>query len=100
MSKADRERERASSSSPRDRRRFIAGGFGLRWRLIAASFWNSDVLRRRVAGGSPGIDLLALDGRAPSVALDVYLEDRGVINEAVDGGQRHVGILEDLATFP
>ena len=44
--------------------------------------------------GRPGS--LSLDGLAPPIALDIHLEDGGVINEPVDGGERHGGIGEDL----
>ena len=39
----------------------------------------------------------AFEGGAAAVALDVHLEDGGVMDEAVDGGQRHRRVREDLA---
>lgn len=39
------------------------------------------------------------DSLAPPVAFDVHLEDGGVMDEAVDGGQRHGGIGKDLSPF-
>jgi hypothetical protein len=36
--------------------------------------------------------LLALDGGASAEAVDVYFEDCGVVDEAVDGGEGHCGI--------
>ena len=40
---------------------------------------------------------LSFQGGSPSVALDVHLEDGRVMDEAVDHGQRHGWIGEDLA---
>src|SRR5271156_4265218 len=34
-----------------------------------------------------------------SIAVDVHFEDRSVMDEAVDGGERHGGVGEDLAPF-
>lgn len=34
----------------------------------------------------------SLDGLAAPVAFDIQLEDRGVVDEAIDGGERHGGI--------
>ena len=51
------------------------------------------------AGGRPTRSALSFEGGAAAVALDVHLEDGGVVDEAVDGGERHGGIGEDLAPF-
>ena len=42
---------------------------------------------------------LAVERSAAAIALDVYLQDGGVMNEAVDGGERHGLIGEHLAPF-
>ena len=42
---------------------------------------------------------LAVEGRAAAVALDVHLEDGGVVDEAIDSGQGHGWIGEDLVPF-
>jgi len=42
---------------------------------------------------------LAIEGGAAAVALDVHFKDRRVVDEAVDGRQRHGRIGEDLAPF-
>ena len=56
--------------------------------------WRS----RRIGGGRLLVGLcLAGDGRAPAVAFDVHLEDGGMVDEAVDGGDGHRGIGEHLA---
>ena len=34
-----------------------------------------------------------------SIAVDVHFEDRGVMDEAVDRGERDGGVAEDLAPF-
>ena len=39
---------------------------------------------------------LAVERSAAAIALDVYLQDGGVMNEAVDGGERHGLIAEHL----
>ena len=41
--------------------------------------------------------MFALEGGASPITVDVDLEDRGVVNEAIDGGERHGGIWKDLA---
>ena len=40
---------------------------------------------------------LACDGGAPPVAFDIHLEDGGMVDEAVDGGDGHCRIGEHLA---
>ena len=41
----------------------------------------------------------AFEGGAAAVALDVHLEDRGVVDQAIDDGQRHRLVGEDLSPF-
>ena len=43
--------------------------------------------------------MFSFEGGASPVAVDVDFEDRGVMDEVIDGGQRHGGIGEDLAPF-
>jgi hypothetical protein len=38
--------------------------------------------------------LFAFESDASPVAVDIDFEDRGVMDEAVDGGQRHGGIAD------
>jgi len=40
-----------------------------------------------------------LDGLASTIAFDIQLEDHGVMDETVDGGERHGGIGKDLVPF-
>jgi hypothetical protein len=47
----------------------------------------------------PAAASLAFERGAPAVALDVHLEDRGVVHEAVDDSHRHRLVGEDLAPF-
>ena len=49
---------------------------------------------RRPAGSA-----LAFERGAAAVAFDIHLEDRGVVDEAVDDGDRHRKVPEDLASF-
>src|SRR5712691_1507075 len=50
--------------------------------------------------GSPSAwSAFAFEGGAASVALDVHLEDGGVVDEAVDDGERHRLIGEDFSPF-
>ena len=51
-------------------------------------------LRRRSAGAT-----FAFEGGAASVAFDVHLEDGGVVDKAIDDGERHRLIGEDLSPF-
>src|SRR5712664_4818909 len=41
----------------------------------------------------------AFEGGAAAVALDVHLEDRGVVDQAIDYSQRHRLVGEDLSPF-
>ena len=52
----------------------------------------------RVCGRPPGT-AFSFDGVAPAIALDVHLEDGRVMDEAIDGGERHGGIGKDLSPF-
>src|SRR5712691_6764675 len=50
--------------------------------------------------GSPSAwSAFAFEGGAASVALDVHLEDGGVVDEAIDDGERHRLVGEDLSPF-
>ena len=49
-------------------------------------------LRRR-----PTRAAFAFEGGAPSIALDIHLEDGRVMNKAIDGRQRHRLVREHLA---
>jgi hypothetical protein len=51
-------------------------------------------LGRRSAGAA-----FALEGGAAAIAFDVHLEDGGVVNKAIDDGQRHRLVGEDLSPF-
>ena len=52
------------------------------------------------AGGASAEAAFAFEGGAASVALDVHLENRGVVDQAIDDGQRHRLVGEDLAPLP
>lgn len=41
--------------------------------------------------------MFALEGGAAAIAFDVHLEDGGMVDEAIDDGERHRLIGEDLA---
>ena len=47
----------------------------------------------------PATASLAFERGAPAVAFDVHLEDRGVMNQAVDDSDGHGLVWEDLAPF-
>ena len=47
----------------------------------------------------PATASLAFERGAPAITLDVHLEDGGMMNEAVDDGDRHCRVWEDLAPF-
>lgn len=43
--------------------------------------------------------MLAIDGGTASEAVDVHFEERGVMNETVNGGECHGWVREDLSPF-
>jgi hypothetical protein len=43
--------------------------------------------------------VLAIERGATSIAFDIHLEDGGVMDEAIDGGERHRLVWEHLAPF-
>ena len=49
------------------------------------------------AGRRSARSAFAVERGAAAIALDVHLEDRGVMNEAIDDGQRHRLVWKDLA---
>jgi hypothetical protein len=51
------------------------------------------------AGWGSTCAALSLDGGLAAIALDIHLEDRGVMDEAVDGGERHGLAGENLSPF-
>ena len=50
-------------------------------------------------GGRPATASLSFKRGAAAVAFDVHLEDGGMMNQAVDDGDRHCLVWEDLAPF-
>src|ERR1700680_945337 len=42
---------------------------------------------------------LSVEGLAAAIALDIHLEDRCMMDQAIDGGERHGLVGEDLAPF-
>ena len=66
--------------------------------LIVAARQSGDGFWCRACWRPPGT-AFPFEGDAPAIALDVHLEDRRVVDEAIDGGERHGGIGEDLAPF-
>ena len=59
------------------------------------SFWLGVALA--VAGRALRSDAIAAERLA--IALDVHLENDGMMDEAIDGGERHGGIGEDACPF-
>ena len=45
-------------------------------------------------GGRATWTVLAIECGATSIALDIHLEDGGVMDEAIDGGERHSLVTE------
>ena len=43
--------------------------------------------------------MLAIERGATSIAFDIHLEDGGVMDEAIDGGERHRLVGEHLSPF-
>src|SRR5579871_1009307 len=61
-------------------------------------FWCLCFLDCRV-GWRSAATTLSIERFAAAIALDVHLEDRGVMDEAIDGRERHGLVGEDLAPF-
>jgi hypothetical protein len=53
----------------------------------------------RRADWRPAGSSFAFERGAATIAFDIHLEDRGVMDEAVDDGDRHRLVREDLAPF-
>ncbi len=70
-------------------RRKVALGQG----RVAARHTSAVLIVARV-GGRPGT-AFPIQGRATPVALDVHLEDGGMVHQPVDGSERHGRIGED-----
>ena len=49
--------------------------------------------------GWPSTAALSVERLAPPIAFDVHFQDCGVMDEAVDGGERHGLVREDPAPF-
>src|SRR5690348_11212094 len=68
------------------------------WVLIVAARQSGRCLCRRVDRRPAGA-AFAFEGGAAAIALDVHLEDGGVVDEAVDDGERHRLVGEDFSPF-
>ena len=84
-------------------RRVHGAGLDCRWQgrffaLIVADRHFLDGFDCRVFWG-PSSPCLSLEGGPATIALDIHLEDGGVMNETVDGRERHGGIREDPVPF-
>ncbi len=66
--------------------------------IVAARHGVFGVDCRAGFGGFDGV-LLSFEGDAAAVAIDVDLEDGGVVDEAIDGGEGHGGVGEDAVPF-
>ena len=66
--------------------------------LIVAERQSGFFLDCRVGRWAPW-STLAVECGAPSIALDIHLEDGRVMDQAVDGCQRHSLVREHLAPF-
>ena len=64
--------------------------------MIVAERQSTRVLDCRVGGRPPGATLSIKCGAAP-IALDIHLEDGGVVDQAIDGGERHGLVWKNLA---
>jgi len=47
----------------------------------------------------PAWSALAIEGNFSTVTFDVHLEDRGVVDQTIDGSQRHCLVREDTPPF-
>src|ERR1700691_1954009 len=67
-------------------------------RLIVAVRRSGVVLDCRARWGPAGT-ALALESSSTAIALDVHLQDGGVMDEAIDGGECHGVVGEHLSPF-
>jgi hypothetical protein len=74
--------------------RFDCRGQGLSFGVIVARRHGAAVFDCRRSGWPAGALLFSFKGGAAPVAVDVHFEDRGVVDETIDGGERHRGIPE------
>ena len=58
----------------------------------------SESFRCRVRG-RPSWTTFSFEGGPSAIALDVHLDDGGVVNEAIDGSEGHGGVREDPISF-
>ena len=65
---------------------------------MASVGWFVDAVWGGVCG-RPSFTAFSLEGRLSAIALDIHLQDRGVVDEPVDGGKGHGLIGEDPAPF-
>ena len=66
--------------------------------MIVAERQSALFLDCRV-GGRTTWTVLAIECCAASIALDIHFEDGGVMNEAIDSGERHRLVWEHLSPF-
>ena len=45
----------------------------------------------------PAATAFPVEGFTAAIAFDIYFQDRGMMNEAIDSGERHGLVREDLA---
>jgi hypothetical protein len=45
-------------------------------------------------GSWPAATALSIEGLAAAIALDIHLQDRGVMDKAIDGRERHSLVTE------
>ncbi len=64
--------------------------------IVAERQWI-EILDCRVVLRPSNALLFTFEGRASTITFDVDFEDRGVMNKAIDSGERHGGIRKDLA---
>ena len=78
----------------------VLGGEGKGFRrLIVAERRSVDRVDCRARRWPPW-PTMAIEGGAPTVAFDVHLEDGGVVDDAVDRGERHGGLVEAFMMPP
>ena len=76
-------------------------GSDCRWQalsfgLIVGERQRAEVADCRAIWWPPGAFVFSFEGSASPVAVDVDFENRSVMHEAIDGGESHGGIREDL----
>ena len=66
--------------------------------IPSAAIWTITPDRTRVHGRPAGT-AFAVERGATSIALDIHFENGGMVDQAIDRGERHGPVWKDLSPF-